>query len=72
VRPWPDYGSSTDAQRVKHGYDRAGNRLWRETPVAAAAGKHFDEFYTYDGIYQLANLDRGDHHRENVDRAWQA
>jgi len=26
---WRDYGSSTDAVRIKHGYDRAGNRLWR-------------------------------------------
>ena len=55
-----DYGSSTDAERVGRGYDRAGNRLWRETPVAAVAGKKLDEFYTYDGVYQLANLDRGD------------
>ena len=28
--------------------------------MAAAAGKDLDEFYTYDRIYQLANLDRGD------------
>ena len=23
-----DYGASADAVRIKHGYDRAGNRLW--------------------------------------------
>jgi len=46
---WRDYGSSTDAVRIKHGYDRAGNRLWRVAPVAASYGKNFDEFYTYDG-----------------------
>ena len=55
-----DYGNSTDSVRIKHGYDRAGNRLWREDPVAAANGKNFDELYSYDGIYQLKTLDRGD------------
>ncbi|MEE8450265.1 MAG: hypothetical protein V3R99_00070, partial [Thermoguttaceae bacterium] len=29
---WYDYGSSADAVRIQHGYDRAGNRLWREDP----------------------------------------
>jgi hypothetical protein len=47
-------------ERVKHGYDRASNRLWRECPVAAASGKHFDELYSYDGLYQLKTFDRGD------------
>jgi len=55
-----DYGSSTDAQRAEHGYYRAGNRLWCETPVATVAGKRLDEFYAYQGVYQLANLDRSD------------
>ena len=57
---WRDYGSSTDAVRIQHGYDRAGNRLWREVPVAAANSKDFDELYTYDGMYQLATMQRGD------------
>jgi len=57
---WRDYGSLTDAVRIKHGYDRAGNRLWREDPVAAANGKNFDELYSYDGMYQLVSMDRGD------------
>jgi hypothetical protein len=50
-----------DAVRIKHGYDRAGNRLWREDPVAAANSKDFDELYlyTYDGIYQLKTFERG-------------
>jgi hypothetical protein len=46
--------------RIKHGYDRAGNRLWREDPVAAGYGKDFDELYTYDGMYQLVDMQRGD------------
>jgi len=57
---WRDYGSSVDAERVKHGYDRASNRLWRECPVAAGQGVHMDELYTYDGIYQLKTFKRGD------------
>ena len=32
---WRDYGRSTDAVRIQHGYDRDGNRLWRQDPVAA-------------------------------------
>ncbi len=59
---WRDYGSSIDVERVKHGYDRAGNRLWRECPVPAAQNPavHMDELYTYDGIYQLKTFKRGD------------
>jgi len=57
---WRNYGTSTDAVRIKHGYDRAGNRLWREDPVAASYSKNFDELYTYDGVNQLKTLQRGD------------
>jgi hypothetical protein len=53
---WVDYGASVIRDRYKHGYDRAGNRLWREN--LGLSGK--DEYYTYDGMYQLANFDRGD------------
>ncbi|MEX2119699.1 MAG: hypothetical protein WD847_08900 [Pirellulales bacterium] len=54
---WRDYGTSTDVERVKHGYDRASNRLWRENTVAPAG---FDELYSYDGLYQLKDFERGD------------
>ncbi len=59
---WRDYGSSVDVERVKHGYDRAGNRLWRECPVPAGQqpAVHMDELYTYDGLYQLKTFKRGD------------
>jgi len=40
---WRDYGASADAVRIQHGYDRAGNRLYREDPVAAANGVDLDE-----------------------------
>ncbi|MCD4728659.1 MAG: hypothetical protein K8R46_13420 [Pirellulales bacterium] len=58
---WRDYGSSSDAVRIKHGYDAASNRLWREDPVAKAQTepKYFDERYVYDGMYQLVALRRG-------------
>ena len=47
---------------VEEGYDRASNRLWRENPVAAAQSPavHQDELYSYDGLSQLANFQRGD------------
>ncbi len=57
---WRDYGSSADAVRIKHGYDRASNRLWRQDTVAAANSVDMDELYTYDGMYQLATLQRGE------------
>ncbi len=59
---WRDYGASVDVERVTHGYDRAGNRLWRECPVPAAQNPavHMDELYTYDGVYQLKTFKRGD------------
>jgi hypothetical protein len=59
---WHGYNSTADLSRVKHGYDYAGNRLWREDMVAAAQVpvKHHDEFYTYDGLLRLTKADRGD------------
>src|SRR5207249_1965916 len=41
----------------KHGYDRAGNRIWREEPVDGSDSH--DEAYRYDGIHRLIDLDRG-------------
>ncbi|MDA0835071.1 MAG: hypothetical protein O2955_11310 [Planctomycetota bacterium] len=56
---WYDYGSSTDADRIKYGYDRNSNRICRQNTVAEALGKHFDELYAYDLINRLKDLDRG-------------
>ncbi|MEX2188730.1 MAG: RHS repeat domain-containing protein, partial [Pirellulales bacterium] len=54
---WIDYEPNPDVviEQVKHGYDRASNRLWRECPVPAglSPAKHFDELYSYDLLYQL-------------------
>ena len=56
---WINYAGSTDAVRIKHGYDRASNRLWREDVVAAANSQDYDELYAYDGMYQLVDMQRG-------------
>ena len=48
--------SGTDVERLKYGYDRASNRVWRQNTVA---GSGQDEYYTEDGLYQLATLQRG-------------
>ena len=34
---WYNYGTSTDVDRIKYGYDRNGNRTYRENTVATAA-----------------------------------
>ena len=56
---WHNYNTAEDVVRIKHGYDRAGNRLYREDPVAASHGVDMDEAYTYDGLYQLKTFTRG-------------
>ena len=45
--------------RIMYGYDRASNRIWRQNPVATAAGTKFDEFYTNDGLQRLKDMQRG-------------
>lgn len=57
---WYDYGSSTDVDRIKYGYDRSCNRLWRENIVARSHGKYFDERYVYDEIQRLEDMQRGE------------
>ena len=54
---WYDYGSSADAERIKYGYDRAGNRTYRE--VTLDPGDAHDELYGYDGSHRLAEFERG-------------
>jgi YD repeat-containing protein len=46
---------TTDLDRFQYGYDRNGNRLWRDNLVNAA----FGELYAYDGLNQLVSMDRG-------------
>lgn len=48
-----------DVDRIKYGYDRASNRIWRENVVAATLLKDFDELYSYDGLHRLKDMGRG-------------
>ncbi|HEX7375606.1 MAG TPA: RHS repeat-associated core domain-containing protein [Pirellulales bacterium] len=56
---WYSTATSADLDRIQHGYDLAGNRLYRKNTVAEAAGVYLDELYAYDGLYRLGRLDRG-------------
>ena len=49
-------GSAADIDRIKYGYDQASNRQWRQNTVAASGQ---DEYYNYDGLYQVDQLQRG-------------
>jgi RHS repeat-associated protein len=53
---WRKTSDNSDRERVKYGFDRASNRLWRQNTVAATGQ---DEYYSYDGLYQLKVLQRG-------------
>ncbi len=53
---WRDYGAGQDRDNFTYGYDRAGNRLYREHCVPS--GK--DEFYTYDAVNRLTVSQCGD------------
>jgi YD repeat-containing protein len=53
-------GTDPDTGDIYRGYDRFGNRLWREDTVAASYGKDLDELYGYDLIDRLKTMDRGD------------
>ena len=54
--PWRN-GDSAILDRFQYGYDRAGNRRWKQN-LAASSGQ--DEFYGYDGLYQVKSFARGD------------
>ena len=51
---WPQ--GSSELERVDYGFTPASNRQWRQNRVAANGQ---DEYYSYDGLYQVAELNRG-------------
>ncbi len=51
---WPD--GSSELERVDYGFTRASYRQWRQNLVATNGQ---DEYYNYDGLYQVAELNRG-------------
>ena len=48
-------GSNTDVDRYQYGYDRDGNRLYKDNKVIAS----LSEVYTYDSLNQLATYKLG-------------
>src|SRR5207249_6383340 len=54
---WIKTSTGTALERIQYGFDRANNRTFRDNLVAASGQ---DEYYTYDGLYQLTVLQRGD------------
>ena len=52
--------------RLKHGYDRVGNRLYRRDEVARANSEKYDELYAYDGLDRLIDFDRGELNSTNT------
>jgi RHS repeat-associated protein len=50
-------GAANVVNRIQYGYDRAGNRLWRQE-LGDPTETH-DELYHNDGLYRLTNLQRG-------------
>ena len=53
---WIKTSTGAALERVQYGFDQAGNRQWRDNLVASGGQ---DEAYTYDGLSQLAKLQRG-------------
>lgn len=53
---WWTRGETTTLERIQHGYDPVGNKRWRQNLVATSGQ---DEFYDYDKLYQLMELQRG-------------
>ena len=64
---WTD--DTNDLVHLGYGYDRAGNRLYREDVAADAASQDLDELYHYDGVYQLTDMQRGELDHSNPDPA---
>ena len=56
---WTNNAQAT-VERLGHGYDAAGNRLYRENVLADSNGVDLDEFYTYYPTNRLAAMIRGD------------
>ena len=55
---WEDYsGTPTPIDEYAYGYDRSGNRLWKQNLEQNADG--LDERYEYDALNRLTNTKRG-------------
>ena len=56
---WRIKTAGTVKDRYKYGYDKGSNRIWRESSLTHGTADKFDEYYTYDGLHRLTNMDRG-------------
>ncbi|MBE7502195.1 MAG: hypothetical protein HS113_18230 [Verrucomicrobiales bacterium] len=56
------YSTHWERERVQYGFDRAGNRQWRDNLVGTS---NQDEYYTYDNLYQLKTLKRATQRRQD-------
>jgi RHS repeat-associated protein len=56
---WIKTSNDAELERLKHGYDEASNRLYRKNVVATALSAEEDQLYSYDGLYQLEDFQRG-------------
>jgi YD repeat-containing protein len=52
-------GTPADIDRYKYGYDQNSNRQWMQNTVSAAAPVPLDEYYTYDNLIRLTQMQRG-------------
>ena len=57
--------NTNERVRLKYGYDRASNRLYRRDEVARTNSAKFDELYAYDGLNRLDDFDRGELNANN-------
>jgi YD repeat-containing protein len=52
-------GTPVDIDRYKYGYDQDSNRQWKQNAVSSAASVPLDEYYTYDNLDRLTEMQRG-------------
>ena len=60
---WLKTSTGADADRYQYGFDQAGNRTFRRNATAPNTldpNGGWDEAYSYEGLYQLNQLARGD------------
>lgn len=56
---WSNNSTDTDVDRIKYGYDRLGNRTYRENVVATSNDTHWDELYLRDVLDRVKSMERG-------------
>jgi YD repeat-containing protein len=56
---WLNQGTGAVAARIDYGYDRDGNRTYRQDLSDATLSVSFSELYQYDGLNRLTSFQRG-------------